>query len=335
MALLLTVHTSNSSPLRSNLLRLKCTWCTVPTPSGRPHGSPLVWACQWLSSQPLSSPQLSYNDGLSAQGITKCHSEQGPDYREAEELSWCPSWSNRMWQGWSCGLGYCPSGNATDSVWRVLASSDGISSWTSLKPQHSNPNLNPKPKPLVKQLWCSDFLTSAAPLIIPHRLPAFLESLMPLRNWCSIHARWFKSSLKHSVSFFSKLKIVFYCISFFLIPDCIFEIHQLWQSGFSWGYSNSCRRCSFEAEIIKIGQSSHKMYSNNIDFSRVYDNLKGPYEKCLEIYRMHLVYMYIYIYVCVCVFRRHFFVEAHLIKYYRYPLSTYSYFDPFKSPYGC
>ena len=29
-------------------------------------------------------------------------------------------------------------------------------------------------------------------------------------------------------------------------------------------YSNSCCRCSFEAEIIKIGQSSHKMYSNNI-----------------------------------------------------------------------
>ena len=27
---------------------------------------------------------------------------------------------------------------------------------------------------------------------------------------------------------------------------------------------NSCCRCSFEAEIIKIGQSSHKMFSNNI-----------------------------------------------------------------------
>ena len=29
-------------------------------------------------------------------------------------------------------------------------------------------------------------------------------------------------------------------------------------------YSNCCCSCSFEAEIIKIGQSSHKMYSNNI-----------------------------------------------------------------------
>ena len=47
-------------------------------------------------------------------------------------------------------------------------------------------------------------------------------------------------------------------------PDWIFEIHQLWQSGFSRVYSNSCSSYSFEPEIIKIGQSSHKMYSNNI-----------------------------------------------------------------------
>ena len=31
-------------------------------------------------------------------------------------------------------------------------------------------------------------------------------------------------------------------------PDCIFEIHQLWQTGFSKVYSNSCCSCSFEAE---------------------------------------------------------------------------------------
>ena len=47
-------------------------------------------------------------------------------------------------------------------------------------------------------------------------------------------------------------------------PDCIFEIHQLWQSGFSRVYSNCCCSCSFEPEIIKIGLSSYKMYSNNI-----------------------------------------------------------------------
>ena len=47
-------------------------------------------------------------------------------------------------------------------------------------------------------------------------------------------------------------------------PDCVFEIHQQWKSGFSRVYSNYCCSCSFEPEIIKINQSSHKMYSNNV-----------------------------------------------------------------------
>ena len=207
-ALLLIVYTWNFSPLRSNLLR-QHTCCTVPTTSRRPHGSPLVWACQWPLSLPHSSIQLSHNDSLWAKGITK-----SLDYRGGEELSWCSSWSNNLWKGWSCGLVHCPAGNATDSIWRVLASSQGISSWTPLKPQHSNPN----PNPLANQLWCIDFLTPSTPLIIPHRFPAFLESLMPLKNWCLIHARWSKSSLKHFIRYcgiFSKFKTEFYCISFF------------------------------------------------------------------------------------------------------------------------
>ena len=48
------------------------------------------------------------------------------------------------------------------------------------------------------------------------------------------------------------------------VSDCIFEINQLWQSGFSRVYSNSCCSCSFKPEIINTVQSSHKMYSNNI-----------------------------------------------------------------------
>ena len=129
-------------------------------------------------------------------------------------MSWCSSWSNSQWQGWSWGLVHCPGGNAIDWIWRVLASSKGISSWAPLKFQHSNSN----PNPLANQLWCIDFLTPPTPLTIPHRLPALLESLMPLKNWCSIHARWSKSSLKHSICFcdiFSKFKTEFYCISFF------------------------------------------------------------------------------------------------------------------------
>ena len=92
---------------------------------------------------------------------------------------------------------HCPSGNATDPIWRVLGSSLWISSWTPLKPQHINPN----PNPLANQLWSIDFITPPTLLTIPHRLPAFLESLMPLKNWWSIHARWSKSSLKHSIRF--------------------------------------------------------------------------------------------------------------------------------------
>ena len=161
---------------------------------------------------------------------------------------------------------HCPGGNATDPIWRVLASSDGISSWTPLKPQHSNPN----PNPLVNQLWCIDFLTPPTPLIIPHRLPGFLESLMLLKNWCSIRARCSKSNLKHSMGFcgiFPSLKQIFIAYRSCKVssrPDCIFEIHQLWQSGFCRVYSNSYCSCWFEGEIMKICQSSHKMYSNNI-----------------------------------------------------------------------
>ena len=92
---------------------------------------------------------------------------------------------------------YCPGGNATDPIWRVLASSDGISGWTRLKPQHSNPN----PNRLANQLRCIDFVNPPTPHIIRHRLPAFLESHMPLKNWCSIPARWSKSSRKHSIHF--------------------------------------------------------------------------------------------------------------------------------------
>ena len=178
------------------------------------QGSPLVWACQWPSSQPLSSPQLSHNDSLWDLGITKSHREQGLDYREAEELSWCPSLLNSLWQGWSWGLVHYPGGNATDPIGRVQASSQRISSWTPLKTQHINPN----PNTLANQLCCIDFLTPPTPLIIPHRLPSFLESLMPLKNWSSIHARLSKSSLKHSIRFcgtFAKFKTEFYCTLFF------------------------------------------------------------------------------------------------------------------------
>ena len=63
-----------------------------------------------------------------------------------------------------------------------------------------------------------------------------------------------------SVALLSSLKQNFIAYRSSKVSDCIFEIQQLWQSGFS----NCYRSCSFESEIIKIGQSSHKMYSNTI-----------------------------------------------------------------------
>ena len=70
-----------------------------------------------------------------------------------------------------------------------------------------------------------------------------------------------------SVAFFPNLKDNFIAYRSSKVssrPDCIFEIHQLWQSGFSRVYSNCCCSCAFEAEIIKTGLSTHKMYSNNL-----------------------------------------------------------------------
>ena len=64
--------------------------------------------------------------------------------------------------------------------------------------------------------------------------------------------------------FFPSLEQNFIAYRSSKVSDCIFEIHQLWQSHFSRVYSNCCCICSFEPEIIKIGQSSYKTYSNNI-----------------------------------------------------------------------
>ena len=208
------VHTWNLSPLRSNILRLQCTCCTVPTILEGPMEVLLWKRVNELRHSLFHLLNCLITIASEFKGKLS-HRKQGLDYREAEELSWCPSWSNSLWQGWSCGLVYCPGGNATDTISKVLATSQGISSWSPLKPQHNNPN----PNLFANQLWSIDFLTTPIPLIIPHRLLAFVESLMPLKNWFSIHATCSKRSLKHSIRFsgiFSKFKTEFYCILFFL-----------------------------------------------------------------------------------------------------------------------
>ena len=124
---------------------------------------------------------------------------------------------------------------------------------------------------------------------------------MPLKNWCSIRARWSKSSLKHSIRFcgiFSKFKTEFYFISkVYSRPDCNFEIHQLWQFGFSRVYSNSCWNSLFEPEIIKIGQSSHMMFCHNmLNFQESTTISNACTQKGCKLIECS-TYIYIYIFV--------------------------------------
>ena len=84
-----------------------------------------------------------------------------------------------------------------------------------------------------------------------------------------------------SVAFFLNLKQNFIAYRSSKVSDWIFEIHQLWQSSFNRVYSNCCCSYSFEVEIIKIGHSSHKMYSNNIvnfHFKCLYKKVWKPIE---------------------------------------------------------
>ena len=194
-SLLLIVHSWNFSSLQKNPLWLQCICCTVPTTSGRPHGSPFVWACQWPSSQPLSSPQLSHNHSL-------------------------------------CGI-------VTLTLWPIN----------------------------------SGVLTS---LLLPRLSSSLTDFLPSLTLLChsKTHARFMQHGPKTvwsipyvSVTLLPSLKqnfIVYYSSKVSSHPDCIFQIHQLWQSDFCRVYSNSCCSCSLKSEILKIGQSSHKMYSNNV-----------------------------------------------------------------------
>ena len=95
------------------------------------------------------------------------------------------------------------------------------------------------------------------------------------------------------MAFFPSLKqnFIAYSSKAFSRPDCIFEIHQPWQSGFSRVYSNCCCSCWFEPEVIKIGQSSHKIYSNNILNFQVSTAILNAYtKKSLETYWIHHVY---------------------------------------------
>ena len=83
-------------------------------------------------------------------------------------------------------------------------------------------------------------------------------------------------------------------------PHCIFEIHKLWQSDFSWVYSNCCCSCRFEPEIIKIKLLSYKIDSNNIlNFQESTTILNACTKEILETYWIPPIYIYIYIYIYI------------------------------------
>ena len=66
-------------------------------------------------------------------------------------------------------------------------------------------------------------------------------------------------------------------------------------------YSNSFCSCSFEAEIIKISQSSHKMYSNNImNFQESTTILNAHAKKSGNLSYAPRIYIYMFVCVCVC-----------------------------------
>ena len=119
-----------------------------------------------------------------------------------------------------------------------------------LKSQHSYP--------LANQLWSIDFLTPPTHLIIPHRLPVFLESLMPLKNSCLIHAWCSKSSLAHSIRFYciilSKFKTILLHSVLLKCQIAFLKFTSSDNQALAGWIPNCFCSCSFEAEIIKIGQ---------------------------------------------------------------------------------
>ena len=201
---------------------------------------------------------------------------------------------------------YCPGGNATDALWRVLGSSDGISSWTPLKPQHSIPCwLSVQWEPSAYNHACAvlkrDHQNFVGGFTLSGLLGSGRASMLPLETLSL--GLWVIAVDPAFISWhFLKFKTEFYCISFFWSSDCIFEIHQLWQSGFSRVYSNCCCSCSFEPEIIKIGLSSHKMYNSKILNFQESKTILNAYTKMSgNLLNVPRIYIYIYIYMGVCV----------------------------------
>ena len=175
----------------------------------------------------------------------------------------------------------------------------------------------------------SGVLTS---LLLAHLLSSVTDSLPSLNLLChsKTDAQFMQDAPKAvwsipyvSVAFFPILKqnfIAYHSSKVSSCPDCIFEIHQLWQSGFSRVYSNCCCSCSFESEIIKIGQSSHKMSSNNIlNFQESTTILNGCTKKVWKLIEWNLLNG-----PCMTYTKKHVLVKKHLYKWIKREFITMS-----------
>ena len=165
---------------------------------------------------------------------------------------------------------HCPGGNATADL-KSAGLFDGISSWTPLKPQHSIPCwLSVQWEPSAcRSCQCSQKKRDHHKFVGGFALSVLLGSgrvsMLPLGTLSL--GLWVIAVDPAFIAWHHFFQVWNTILLHIVLPHvhiAIFEIHQLWQSGFSRVYSNCYCSCSFKAEIIKIGQSSHKMYSNNI-----------------------------------------------------------------------
>ena len=100
-------------------------------------------------------------------------------------------------------------------------------------------------------------------LLLTHHSSSLTDSLPSLNFICysKTDARFMQDSRKAvwsipyvSVAFFQTLKKNFTAYRSSNVswhPDCIFEIHLLWQSGFNKVYSNCCCTCSFHLWVTR------------------------------------------------------------------------------------
>ena len=137
-------------------------------------------------------------------------------------------------------------------------------------PYSSHPSHHPSQTPCLPWIsYATQNLMLNSCKMVEKRSEAFHAFLWP----------FFFPSLKHNFIAYRSSKVS-------SRSDCIFEIHQQWQSGFSRVYSNCCCSWWFEAEV-----------SNNIVNFQVSPTILNPCTKNVWKHWMHPVYIYIYIYI--------------------------------------